>query len=67
MVQVQAAKADGRWEAAYATHRSATVPGDFQRALDENPAAKEFFATLGSTHRYSVLYRIEDAKDPRQN
>jgi uncharacterized protein YdeI (YjbR/CyaY-like superfamily) len=64
LAAVQAAKQDGRWDAAYASPGTATVPEDFQRALDENPAAKEFFATLGSTHRYSFLYRISDAKRP---
>lgn len=64
LAKVQAAKQDGRWDAAYASARTARVPEDFQRALDENPAAKEFFATLGSTHRYSFLYRINDAKRP---
>jgi uncharacterized protein YdeI (YjbR/CyaY-like superfamily) len=64
LAQVEAARRDGRWEKAYASPRTATVPEDFQRALDENPAASEFFTTLGSTHRYSFLYRIEDAKRP---
>jgi uncharacterized protein YdeI (YjbR/CyaY-like superfamily) len=64
LAKVQAARQDGRWDAAYAPMRSATVPDDFQRALDENPAAKEFFATLGSASRYSFLYRITDAKRP---
>ena len=64
LAQVEAARQDGRWENAYASPRNATVPEDFQRALDENPAANDFFATLGSTHRYSFLYRIEDAKRP---
>ena len=65
LAQVEAARQDGRWENAYASPRNATVPEDFQRALDENPAANDFFATLGSTHRYSFLYRIEDAKRPQ--
>jgi uncharacterized protein YdeI (YjbR/CyaY-like superfamily) len=64
LAQVEAARRDGRWESAYASPRNATVPDDFRQALDENPAAKEFFATLGSTRRYSFLYRIEDAKRP---
>lgn len=64
LAEVEAAQRDGRWEGAYASSRTATVPEDFQRALDENPAAKEFFATLGSTQRYSFLYRIADAKRP---
>jgi uncharacterized protein YdeI (YjbR/CyaY-like superfamily) len=65
LAEVEAARQDGRWENAYASPRGATVPEDFQRALDENPAANEFFATLGSSHRYSFLYRIQDAKLPQ--
>ncbi len=65
LAEVEAARQDGRWENAYASPRNATVPEDFQRALDGNPAANDFFATLGSTHRYSFLYRIEDAKRPQ--
>jgi uncharacterized protein YdeI (YjbR/CyaY-like superfamily) len=64
LAQVQAAQRDGRWEAAYPSHRTATVPEDFQRALDERPAAREFFAGLGSVQRYAFLYRIGDAKRP---
>ena len=64
LAQVEAAKQDGRWEAAYPPQSSAAVPEDFQRALDENPAAKEFFATLRGTRRYSFVYRIADAKRP---
>ena len=47
LAQVEAARRDGRWENAYASPRNVTVPDDFQRALDENPAANAFFATLG--------------------
>ena len=64
LAQVEAAKADGRWEAAYAPQSSRTVPEDFQKALDENPAAKEFFATLRGVRRYAFIYRIGDAKRP---
>jgi len=64
LAQIQAAQHDGRWEAAYAPQSSLTVPEDFQRALDENPAAQEFFATLRGVRRYSFIYRIEDAKRP---
>jgi len=64
LAQVEAAKQDGRWEAAYPPQSSAAVPEDFQRALDANPAAKEFFATLRGTRRYSFIYRIADAKRP---
>ena len=64
LAQVEAAKRDGRWEAAYPPQSSQAVPEDFQRALDDNPAAKEFFATLKGTRRYSFIYRIHDAKRP---
>ena len=64
LAQVEAAKEDGRWEAAYAPQSSRTVPEDFQRALNENPAAKEFFATLRGMRRYAFIYRIGDAKRP---
>jgi uncharacterized protein YdeI (YjbR/CyaY-like superfamily) len=60
--QVEAARADGRWEAAYAGQRAADVPEDLAAALAANPAAAAFFATLDGRNRYSVLYRIQDAK-----
>ena len=64
VAQVEAAKRDGRWEAAYAPQSIVTVPADFKEALESNPAANEFFATLKSSERYSFLYRINDAKRP---
>jgi uncharacterized protein YdeI (YjbR/CyaY-like superfamily) len=62
--QVEQAKADGRWAAAYEPQSTITVPGDLQLALDAEPAAGAFFATLNSQNRYAVLYRIQDAKRP---
>jgi uncharacterized protein YdeI (YjbR/CyaY-like superfamily) len=62
--EIEGAKKDGRWEDAYDSPSTATVPDDFQAALDAEPAAAEFFASLGSTKRYSFLYRITDAKRP---
>jgi uncharacterized protein YdeI (YjbR/CyaY-like superfamily) len=64
LAEIERARTDGRWDAAYDSPSTATVPDDFQRALDEAPAAREFFASLGSAKRYSFLYRIEDAKRP---
>jgi uncharacterized protein YdeI (YjbR/CyaY-like superfamily) len=64
LAQIEAAKQDGRWEAAYAPQSSQAIPEDFQRALEQNPAAYEFFKTLRGTRRYSFLYRIQDAKRP---
>jgi uncharacterized protein YdeI (YjbR/CyaY-like superfamily) len=62
LAAVEAARQDGRWEQAYAPPSTATVPADLQEALDNNPAAAEFFATLNGSNRYAVLYRIQDAK-----
>ena len=64
LAQVERAQADGRWEAAYAGARTATVPDDLAQALAAEPAAAEFFATLDSANRYAVLYRVQDAKRP---
>ena len=61
---VAAAKADGRWDAAYAGPATATVPPDLRSALDANPAAAEFFATLDSRNRFAILHRTQDAKRP---
>lgn len=60
--EIERAKLDGRWDAAYDSSSKATVPGDFQSALDGNPRAKAFFETLDSRSRYSVLFRIQTAK-----
>ncbi len=62
--EVERAKADGRWDAAYDAQSTAAVPGDLQRALDEHATARAFFATLDSRNRYAILYRIQDAKRP---
>jgi uncharacterized protein YdeI (YjbR/CyaY-like superfamily) len=62
--EIDRAKADGRWDAAYASQKNATVPDDLQQALDADPDAREFFATLDSKNRFAVLYRIGDAKKP---
>jgi len=60
--EVEAAKADGRWDAAYAGSRSSTVPDDLARALRGNTAARRAFEQLDSRNRYAILYRIQDAK-----
>jgi uncharacterized protein YdeI (YjbR/CyaY-like superfamily) len=64
LAEVEAARADGRWEAAYEGQRTAQVPPDLQCELDANPAAKEFFAGLDSANRYAIVYRLNDAKKP---
>lgn len=62
LAEVERAKADGRWAAAYAGQSRAEVPPDLAAALDANPKAKAFFATLTGANRFAVLYRIGDAK-----
>lgn len=62
LAEVERARADGRWDAAYDAQRTATVPDDLRRALDQNPVAAANFATLNSQNRYAILYRIQDAK-----
>lgn len=62
--QVDAAKADGRWDAAYEPQSRATVPDDLQEALDANPKAAEFFQTLRGTRRYAFLHRLHHVSDP---
>ena len=64
LAEVERAKADGRWEAAYASPANATVPPDLQARLDAEPEAKAFFETLTSQNRFAILYRIQDAKRP---
>jgi uncharacterized protein YdeI (YjbR/CyaY-like superfamily) len=62
--EVERAQSDGRWDAAYAGQREMTVPDDLQRELDARPRAAEFFAQLSSQNRYSILYRLQEAKRP---
>jgi uncharacterized protein YdeI (YjbR/CyaY-like superfamily) len=62
--EIERAKADGRWDAAYDSPGNIQVPPDLQAELDARPAAAEFFKTLNSANRYSILYRLHDAKRP---
>jgi uncharacterized protein YdeI (YjbR/CyaY-like superfamily) len=64
MAAIERAKRDGRWDAAYDSHRTAVVPDDLQAALDHQPKAQAFFATLDSTNRYAILFRLQTAKKP---
>jgi uncharacterized protein YdeI (YjbR/CyaY-like superfamily) len=64
LAQIEAAKADGRWDAAYPAQSAATVPDDLQEALDQNPRAKEFFQTLTGSARYAFLYRLHNVTKP---
>jgi uncharacterized protein YdeI (YjbR/CyaY-like superfamily) len=62
--EIERAKADGRWEAAYEPASTATIPDDLERALAKSDRAREFFAGLDSRNRYAIIYRIQDAKKP---
>jgi uncharacterized protein YdeI (YjbR/CyaY-like superfamily) len=64
LATVEAARADGRWDAAYEPQSRATVPEDLQAALHKNPEAKAFFEALDGANRYAILYRIRDSKRP---
>jgi uncharacterized protein YdeI (YjbR/CyaY-like superfamily) len=60
--EIERAKADGRWEAAYASPSKIEVPEDLRAALAANPAATEEFEQLNANNRYAILYRVHDAK-----
>jgi uncharacterized protein YdeI (YjbR/CyaY-like superfamily) len=64
LAEVEAARADGRWDGAYASPRNITVPDDLRARLDTSPSARDFFDKLDSQNRYAILFRIEDAKKP---
>lgn len=59
--QVEAAKADGRWESAYRI-KGSTVPDDLQAALDADPKAKAFFDTLTAQNRFALIFRLQSLK-----
>jgi uncharacterized protein YdeI (YjbR/CyaY-like superfamily) len=59
---IENAKKNGQWDAAYDSPSGATVPADFQKALDANPRAAAFFKTLDRANRYAVLWRIQTVK-----
>src|ERR687897_2579943 len=62
LAEVERAKADGRWDAAYDSPATATVPEDLRRELEKNEKAGEFFSELDGRNRYAILYQIQDAK-----
>jgi uncharacterized protein YdeI (YjbR/CyaY-like superfamily) len=64
LTEVERAKADGRWEAAYDSQKTSTVPDDLQRELDARPKAKAVFGELSRQDRFAILYRLQDAKKP---
>jgi uncharacterized protein YdeI (YjbR/CyaY-like superfamily) len=62
--EMEAAKRDGRWDAAYASPRSMTVPDDLRAVLEARPRARRAFEQLDSRNRYAILYRLQDARKP---
>jgi uncharacterized protein YdeI (YjbR/CyaY-like superfamily) len=62
--EIEAAKADGRWAAAYDSSANATVPPEFVKELAGNAKAKAFYATLNKANLYSIAYRLQTAKRP---
>ena len=64
LAEIERAKADGRWDAAYEPSSTATIPDDFLAALDKSPKAKAFFATLNKRNTYPVAFRLSTARTP---
>jgi uncharacterized protein YdeI (YjbR/CyaY-like superfamily) len=64
MAAVEAAKADGRWEQAYASSSNMVVPADFLHALAKNKKAEAFFKTLNKTNVFAIVWRLQTAKKP---
>jgi uncharacterized protein YdeI (YjbR/CyaY-like superfamily) len=64
LAEVERAKADGRWDAAYDRASEAKVPPDLQAALDADPAAAAFFGKLSAQNRFAILFRLQGAKKP---
>jgi uncharacterized protein YdeI (YjbR/CyaY-like superfamily) len=64
MREIDRARQDGRWDAAYSSPSNSTVPEDLEAALNANPKAKKHFGTLNSRNRYAILFRVQNAKKP---
>ena len=64
LAEIEAAKSDGRWDAAYAPQSTVTMPDDLAAALKAEPDARAFFDSLESANRYAILYRVHEAKKP---
>ncbi len=62
LAQVEAAKTDGRWDAAYESPKNMQVPADFIEELNKHPKAEAFYATLNKTNRYSIAFRLTTAR-----
>jgi uncharacterized protein YdeI (YjbR/CyaY-like superfamily) len=60
--EIERAKQDGRWDAAYDSAKTITVPADFESELEAHPKAKAFFETISGANRYAILWRLQTAK-----
>jgi len=64
LAQVEAAKADGRWDAAYDAQSTAEIPDDFKKALGKNKKAAQFYETLTKANKYAIIWRLHHSKRP---
>jgi uncharacterized protein YdeI (YjbR/CyaY-like superfamily) len=64
LAEIERARRDGRWDAAYDSASTASVPPELLAAFEEHPGAAEFFATLNAQNRYAFLFRLQTAKRP---
>jgi uncharacterized protein YdeI (YjbR/CyaY-like superfamily) len=64
IAEVERAKADGRWEAAYDSPKNTVIPEDFLKRLEQDPKAKAFFETLNKTNLFAITWRLQTAKKP---
>jgi uncharacterized protein YdeI (YjbR/CyaY-like superfamily) len=64
IIEIERAKKDGRWEAAYDSPSGASVPPDFEKELNRHPKAKEFFKSISAANRYAITWRLQTAKKP---
>ncbi len=64
LAAIEAAKADGRWDRAYASSKNLTIPDDLRAQLDAHPDARAHFESLSATNRFAIVYRIESARRP---
>jgi uncharacterized protein YdeI (YjbR/CyaY-like superfamily) len=62
LAEIERARQDGRWDAAYDSASTASVPAELLTAFEQHPGAAEFFATLNAQNRYAVVFRIQTAK-----
>lgn len=60
--EVEAAKADGRWDRAYGSGRNMTIPDDLQAAIDAEPKAKRMLSTLSAQNRFALAFRVHNTK-----